>query len=261
MNAPGTVRVTLQDIFSSGVLVPRYYDTRWLDEFHTLLTAENLESISLGELKDQGVIRVSGGHGSPSNDNRTGRIPYVKVSDIRSLRVNVNPTNLVTRAVAESKWRGTNSGLEAWDLITPNRASSNIGEFAVLLPGEEQIVITKEVFVLRVIGGDESGWDPFYLLWALCLGAVRSQWQRVTLMQTNREDVGNRYREILLPKPRDPQWAREISQPFREYFMTLATARTKFLTELANSGHEFIASARTVGSVEFQEQNESDDGE
>jgi len=114
----------------------------------------------------------------------------VKVSDIRGLRINVNPTNLVTESVARRFWRSESSGLQAWDVITPNRASSNIGEFAILLPGEEQIVVTKEVFVLRVLKGEL--WDPFYLLWALSLRAVRDQWRRVALMQTNREDCGDR---------------------------------------------------------------------
>lgn len=163
--------------------------------------------------------------------------------------------------VAESFWRGTDSGLRAWDVITPNRASSNIGEFAVLLPGEERIVITKEVFVVRVIGGRDEGWSPFYLLWTLCLKAVRKQWQRVALMQTNREDVSNRYREILLPIPRDVAWAEAVSGPFRDYFTTLAAARTTFVTSLSESGYEYIASAHSVGSIAVEPVDDEDENE
>jgi type I restriction enzyme M protein len=144
-DAPGAVSKAVDEVFSSQILVPRYYDERWLYDFSALLERENVEAISLGELEDTGILKVRGGHGRPSNDNRSGDIPYIKVSDIRSLRINVNPTNLVTEAVASSFWRESESGLEAWDLITPNRASSNIGEFALLLPGEERIVMTKEV--------------------------------------------------------------------------------------------------------------------
>ena len=247
--APGTVRTKLEDVFSSKVLAPRYYDDRWAADFDALLARDNLLSISLGELAQKKIINVRGGHGSPSNDNRRGNIPYVKVSDIRSLRVNVNPTNLVTKAVAEAYWRKPYSGLQAWDLISPNRASSNIGEFAVLLPGEEQIVVTKEVFIIRVVGGTEEGWDAFYLLWALCLKEVRRQWQRVILMQTNREDVGDRWEEIRIPIPHSLEWARQVSSPFREYFISLANARTKFLSELTVSGYKYIASAHSTGSL------------
>jgi type I restriction enzyme M protein len=236
----------VDEVLRTGIIVPRYYDARWLADFEALSAARGWPAISLGDLADAGFIRVSGGHGSPSNDQRTGHIPYVKVSDIRSLRVNVNPTNLVSEAVARRFWGGATSGLQAWDLITPNRASSNIGEFAVLLPGEEQVVLTKEMFVLRIVGGEDSGWSPFYLLWALSLKAVRRQWQRVALMQTNREDVGKRWREILIPKPTDRAWAREVSSPFRKYFTTIATARTAFRQELEGSGLDFIASAFSI---------------
>lgn len=246
-DAPGAVRTSLGDIFNNQVLVPRYYDKRWQRELFELIGRQGLNSVSLGELEDNGVIRVRSGHGSPSNDNRSGHIPYIKVSDIRSLRINVNPTNLVTEAVAGNLWKDLGSGLEPWDLVTPNRASSNIGEFAILLPGDEHVVITKEVFVMRVVSGEDDGWDPFYLLWAFCLKAVRRQWQRIILMQTNREDVGNRYKEILIPQPRSAEWAREVSAPFIQHFRAIAEARTQFSSALEKSGFEYIASAHSAG--------------
>jgi len=147
---------------------------------------------------------------------------------------------LVTQSVAGRFWRGTSSGLNAWDLITPNRASANIGEFAILLPGEEEIVLTKEVFVLRVI--DPGDFDHFYLLWAFSLKAVRDQWRRIALMQTNREDCGSRYREVLLPKPKGRAWADKASEAFRVYFTTIATAKTAFVETVKRSKHEHIAS-------------------
>ncbi len=158
--------------------------------------------------------------------------------------MNVNPTNLVRKSIAERFWRGANSGLREWDLITPNRASSNIGEFAILLPGEEQVVLTKEMFVLRVTKNDL--WDPFYLLWALCLRAVRNQWHRIALMQTNREDCGNRYREIVLPIPDSAKRAKELSEPFRNYFTVLARSKARFLEDVASDEFEYIANVMSA---------------
>lgn len=244
-------------VYARGVLVPQYYDQRLYKEFSDLLTRESLEPISIGELVNQGIITVREGHGSPSSDLRSGIVPYVKVSDIRSLRVNVNPTNMVPFGLAKKFWRGVDSGLKAWDLITPNRASSNIGEFATILPGEEQIVVTKEVFIFR-IGENDEGWDPFYLLWALSLRAVRQQWRRVTLMQTNREDVANRYREISLPIPKSKEWAHEVSLPFRNYFNTIATAKHEFVEAVRSAPFEFVANIATEKAGEAFAVTESD---
>ena len=108
-----------------------------------------MKGVTIGQLLEESVLTVRVGHGSPPNDQRTGDIPYVKVSDLRALRININPTNLVSEQVARRYWRAENSGLAPWDLVTPSRASSNIGEFVILLPGEERILLTKEVLVLR----------------------------------------------------------------------------------------------------------------
>lgn len=240
----GAKKVPLIRAFENKVLVPTYYDDRYQQGIQKLLKEEGLGGITIGEMIDKGLIKVRGGHGSPSNDQRSGTIPYVKVSDIRALRININPTNLVTESVARRFWRSDQSSLESWDLITPNRASSNIGEFAVLLPGEERIVITKEVFILRVI--DNKLFDHFYLLWALSLKAVREQWRRIALMQTNREDCGSRFREIILPKPMNRDWADKISEQFRKYFTTIATAKNTFIEAVMNDKFEHVANVATI---------------
>lgn len=254
---PGIAKVPISTIERSRILVPRYYDARWSEPIIELCKTHGWKHTTLGALEDAGILYVRGGHGSPSNDKRTGHIPYIKVSDIRSLRVNTNPTNLVSAAVAQQYWHGDSSGLNGWDLLTPNRASSNIGEFAVLLPGEEEIVVTKEVFVLRILTGRDAGWSPFYLLWALTLKAVRNQWQRVALMQTNREDVGDRYREIIIPIPPSLKEAKRLSSSFHDYFTTIATAKKKFVDALGSSGFEFIASAHSSWNEPDDENDES----
>ena len=235
----GAIRVPLSDVVDAHVLVPTYYDARYTHPIAELISREGLEGVSLGRLIDDRLVTIRSGHGSPSNDQRAGDIPYVKVSDIRGLRININPTNMVTDEVACRFWRGTHSRLEGWDLITPNRASSNIGEFAILLPGEERIVITKEVFVLRVM--NPTLFDCFYLLWALSLKGVRDQWRRIALMQTNREDCGSRYREIILPRPKSRDWANEVSKDFRTYFTTIADARGKLVESLQKDTFEYVA--------------------
>jgi type I restriction enzyme M protein len=251
----GESRIGVTDALTKRVLVPAYYDPRHTAGIHGFLKERAVKGVTIGELLDSGRLTVRGGHGSPGNDQRTGHIPYIKVSDIRALRVNINPTNLVTENVARRYWGGSTSGLEAWDVISPNRASSNIGEFAMLLPGEEQVLITKEVFVFRCMD-HKSEWDPFYLLWALSLRVVREQWRRVALMQTNREDCGSRYREVILPCPPNKRWATEASKAFRDYFTSLAQAKADFLKAVASDSCEYIASVS--GMVAASEEEESD---
>lgn len=240
--------VPLDDVQETGIAVPIYYDRRTVSDYAAELQATwpQFTSISIGELIDSGQLSARGGHGSPSADVRTGTVPYIKVSDLRAGQVNINPTNRVSDVVATRFWRGENSGLRAFDLISPVRASKNIGDLVVLMPGQERVVLTKEVLVFRP--GPEAEFDPFYLLWALSLKVVREQWQRIIFMQTNREDIGPRYREIRIPLPPDRQAADEVSEPFRAYYEGTAVLRESFLDYLATDEHHhvFLSSVEAV---------------
>ena len=244
---PDTLNFVPNEKVSLSCAVPAYYDHRYEDHFkRSLLSDDSLAgftSATLKELLDAGKVTIRGGHGSPSQEQRIGEIPYIKVSDLRAGLVNINPTNRVPKAVAEAFWRGTSSGLRAFDLICPERTSKNIGDFCVLMPGQERVLITKEVIVLRP--GPNADFDTFYLLWAMTLKIVRDQWRRVIFMQTNREDVGKRYLEISIPVPPDRKRADEVSKPFKAYYETLAEARGSLQSYLAasNSHHFFVSGA------------------
>ena len=181
---------------------------------------------TLGELIDEGIITVRGGHGSPSADVRTGDIPYIKVVDLRAGRVNPNSTNMVPEAVAKKFWNGPCSGIKAWEIATPSRASKNIGEPCMIMPGQERMVLTKEILLFSV--SDKAPIDPFYLFWALRLRDVQSQWKRVIFMQTNREDLGDRYRLIEIPYTTDKKAAEAVSKGYKDYFQGIAALQQKF---------------------------------
>jgi hypothetical protein len=241
-----TLRYVYSDDVSMRCAVPTYYDRRYDDAFDEAMDSDkfnNFTSLTIGEMVGSGLLTVRNGHGSPTQSVRVGKVPYIKVSDLRAGLLNINPTNRVPLAVAEKFWRGKSSGLAAWDLICPERTSKNIGDFCMILPGQEQVVTTKEVIVLRP--GKIASFDPFYLMWALTLTVVRDQWRRVIFMQTNREDVGERYFAIRIPVPRDAKHAAKVSAPFREYYQNLAKARNDLRSYFAEEPHHhfFIGAA------------------
>lgn len=213
---------------SSFIAVPTYSgnkaDSVLEEKVKTKL--KGFTTCSLGELIDKGIISVRGGHGSPSADVRIGDIPYIKVVDLRAGRVNPNSTNMVPRVVAEKFWKGSESGILPWTIATPSRASKNIGEPCMVMPGQEQMVFTKEILLFTV--NKDAPIDQFYLFWAMRLKDVQSQWQRVIFMQTNREDLGDRYRLIEIPYTNIHEKAKEVSKPYREYFLGLEELTERF---------------------------------
>lgn len=234
--------VPLADV-SMRCAVPAYYDRRFSEHFAQAMKTEAFAGFStatVGQLVNKGLIEIRGGHGSPSQDQRIGEVPYIKVSDLRAGFVNINPTNRVPLSVAKKFWKGDDSGLRAYDLICPERTSKNIGDFCVLMPGQERIVTTKEMIVIRPT--DRADFDAFYVLWALTLKIVRDQWRRIIFMQTNREDVGKRYLEIEIPIAPSPERAFDVSKPFRDYYVSIGATRQQLGGYLAGAEHHFFVS-------------------
>lgn len=244
--------ISLSDPF---VGVPIYFDARPMRDLNELLKCDDMTGFStatLGELIDQKAIVARHGHGSPSADMRTGTVPYIKVSDLRAGQVNINPTNRVSDVVARRFWRGATSGLSPYDLLTPIRTSKNIGDFAVLMPGQEQLVLTREILVLHA--AEAAPFDNFYLLWAMSLKAVRRQWDRIVFMQTNREDVGLRYREIRVPVAPDQETADTYSQPMRTYYEGMHKLRSDYLAYLSSDDRHHIFMSATEAVEEAAEE-------
>jgi type I restriction enzyme M protein len=232
------------EIFDIKTAVPTYYDMRFDESFHERMNEpkfKDFQSMTLGELVEKEIIEIKNGHGSPSADQRVGDVPYIKVSDLRAGLVNINPTNRVPEQVAKKFWKKGKPDLQAFDILSPERTSKNIGDFCVLMPGQEKVLLTKEIIVMRP--GKNANFDSFYLIWAMSLKIVRDQWKRVVFMQTNREDVGKRYYEISIPVPKSSEAALSSSKAFRDYYITISEARTK-ISEYLNScqDHHFFVS-------------------
>ncbi len=67
-------------------------------------------------------------------------------------------------------------------------------------------------------------------------------------MQTNREDVGQRYKEILIPFPISKEWADKVSAAFKRYFESIAESKKEFADSTAKDDFTYIASVSAFDS-------------
>lgn len=211
-----------------GVLVPRFW---WRHDTETAMRSWTREHasklVTLGELADSGILQVFEGHGSPpGNARRTGSVPYVKVTDLKNWRINENPTNFISESMA-AKFRKRGPTLQQGDLVTPARASSNIGQFSMVMPWQTHVVFTREVLLLRV-GKNDEGINPYLLLALFSLKVVQEQYANLALMQTNREHLGDHWREVVVPLPETPEARENIAKPIQNYFDGLILARKSY---------------------------------
>lgn len=218
-------QVSQRMLRARGIMVPRFW---WRKDADQALRqwSEHLPSnvITLGELADQGAIQTFEGHGSPPGNARaTGDVPYVKVTDLKNWRINENPTNFVHRGVAD-RLRKNRVMLQFGDLLTPSRASSNIGQFSLLLPWQTNVLLTKEILIFRVTE-NAFGLTPFLLLALMSLRVVQDQYKTLVLMQTNREHLGDHWREVRVPIPISIEDRQRLGGSVQAYFDGIVTAR------------------------------------
>jgi type I restriction enzyme M protein len=220
-------RFPQEDAMSRGVLVASYWWRRpYLDAILRFAEENDCELISIGDLIDQGELLVMDGHGSPSSHFKgRGPVPYVKVVDIKNWRINENPEYFMPEDVAAKYRRGKT--LHPYDLVTPTRASKNIGLFAVVMPWQTQVILTREITIWRV-ASEATRIDPWLLMALMSLRVVHDQFKFLVLMQMNREDLGRRYRELLIPLPRDEDRRQAWAQPIRDYFEAVTKARASY---------------------------------
>ena len=74
-----------------------------------------------------------------------------------------------------------------------------------------QIVMTRELLTLRVSPDNEIGMTPYYLLALLSSSVVQAQTRPLTFYDTTLPNMGDRWRELLLPLHTDPDEAAKMS--------------------------------------------------
>ena len=220
-------RFSQEDAIEMGVLVASFW---WRDPVMESLRAfaseYDCDLVPVSELIRDGHIQVFGGHGSPSSHYKgKGDVPYVKVVDIKNWRVNENSSYFMPREIAEKYTK--KRPLMPYDLLTPTTASKNIGLFGVVMPWQTEVILTREIFIWRMQDNDERI-DRWLFLALVSLKVVHDQFKYLVLMQMNREDLGRRYRELVLPIPRALAAREKWAAPVRRYFEAQTAARASY---------------------------------
>ena len=215
------------DAITKGVLVSSFWWRKpYLDALDEFAHKHECDLVPVGELLEAGELTVGSGHGSPrTHYHGKGPVPYVKVVDIKNWRINENSKYFIPEAVAKRLRRGR--ALQSFDLVTPTRASKNIGLFGMVMPWQTNVVLTREIAVWRV-AKEAKQIDRWLLLGLMSLRIVNEQFKFLVLMQMNREDLGDRYQELLLPIPRKKAQREKLSKPIADYFAAMNLARQKY---------------------------------
>ncbi len=208
-----TFNVNIEDI-KNQIYVPRYY---WDNPSQTLKRPEGVEPLLVSRLLDERIIEVYQGHGSPQSVYKgQGEIPYIRVADIVNWELYRNPTSYVPRHVFELIRGKDGVVLRQEDIIFVRRGSYRIGTVAMASPYDKDILLTRELLVLRVMQeNNEYGIDPYYLLYLLSHSYTQEQIYQKVFIETTLPNIGNRWQELSLPWATAPNVRRTVSKRVR----------------------------------------------
>ncbi|MEA3449772.1 MAG: N-6 DNA methylase [Patescibacteria group bacterium] len=195
-----------------NVFVPRYYWQNKLREIEDLAKKENLELISIEKLIKEGVIKTFDGHGSPPAEYKgMGNIPYIRVKDIVNWEVYKDPTAKIPKEIYLKK-KGSNKKLQEKDIVFVRRGSYRIGSVAMISPYDTEVLLTREILVLRIINkNNKYGLTPEYLLYLLSHKLVSLQSKNKVLIETTLPNIADRWKELRLPISKDKKERERIS--------------------------------------------------
>ena len=129
-----------------------------------------------------------------------GEIPYIRVSDIVNWELYRNPITGVPRHIYE-KTKGRNGvNLQAQDVVFVRRGSYRIGTVAMASPHDKEVLLTRELVVMRVVRPDNKyGIDAYYLLYLLSHHTTQHQIAQKVFIDTTLPNIAERWQELLLP--------------------------------------------------------------
>lgn len=200
----------------NDVYVPRYYWNQRIEGLRQEAESQGLQFVQVKTLLDDGILSDYSGHGSPASMYKgKGTIPYVRVADIVNWAIYKNPTALVPENVYRTI-KGNGVDLQEEDVLFVRRGSYRIGSVAMVSPYDKDVLLTREIQVLRVLNPENKyDIDAYYLLYLLSHEITQKQLPDKVMIDTTLPNIGRRWEDLYLPVSKDPEVRKAISNNVR----------------------------------------------
>ncbi len=188
--------VELDRVFEN-VLSPRYYNPDVESALRRLRKTHEL--VKLGDLVSSGLLVVKTGDEIGKLNYSTGRIPFVRTSDISNWEIKVDPKHCVSDEVYSSYAK--KQDVREGDILMVRDGTYLIGTCAYITRYDTRILFQSHIYKLRVT--DHSKLSPFLLLALLSSVPVQRQIKAKQFTQDIIDSLGDRIYELIVPIPKD----------------------------------------------------------
>lgn len=213
------VFVEKREEIRNSIYVPRYYWDKKIKSIEEEAEKKGLKFISVNQLLEEKIIEKYRGHGSPPSEFKgRGDIFYIRAGDIVDWDIYKNPLSAIPYEVYLSS-KGKGIDLKSKDIIFVKEGSYRVGDVAILSELDTNILLNHHSIVFRVIKEDNKyGIDAFYLLYLFTHDLTKKQLYNKVLIDTTLPNIGDRWKELMLPLIINENNREKIKNQLREAF-------------------------------------------
>lgn len=186
------------------IYLPKYYNPEIKNQISSLMNGYDL--VTIGALKDKGLISISTGNEVGKLAYGTGNIPFIRTSDIANWDIKIDPK----QGISEDIYEGLKEkqDIKPYDILMVRDGTYLIGTCAMLLPDDVKIVYQSHIYKIR--SNDFDKLDPYLLLGLLSSPIVKRQIRSKQFTQDIIDTLGGRINELILPIPKDKKQQENI---------------------------------------------------
>ena len=182
-----------------GIYIPKYYGPTIGADLEALRSTHDF--FTIGQLAEQGSIRVSTGHEVGKAAYGTGNIPFVRTSDIANWEIKAAPKQGVSREVYDQYQARQN--VQIGDILFVRDGTYLIGRNCFITDVDRDIVLQSHVLKIQV--QESSTLAPELLFLALNSPVVQAQIRSKQFTADIIDTLGSRFYELVIPVPKSPQ--------------------------------------------------------
>lgn len=199
-----TYRISNRDIVNQ-IYIPKYYDPIIKNELKNLSSSHDL--YLFGDLIESKDITVSTGDEIGKMAYGTGNIPFVRTSDITNWEIKTIPKQGVSEEIflqyAEKE------DVISGDILLVKDGTYLIGTNCIITEMDIPMLYQSHILKIRVNKKDTI--NQYLLFLALNSEIVQRQIRNIQFTADIIDTIGNRYKELLLPIPKDENTRIDLS--------------------------------------------------
>lgn len=211
--------LTKESAIVDNIYLPKYYNPEIRKRIDALKKTHHL--FTFGQLLKDGVLEVSTGHEVGKLAYGTGRIPFVRTSEIANWEIKLDPKHGLSEDIYESlRYK---QDVQENDILMVRDGTYLVGSCALVTSKDTKIVYQSHIYKIRSNNHEEI--HPNLLLAILTSPIVKEQIASKRFTQDIIDTLGDRIKELVLPIPRKEAEKKFIIESVDKVFRHKKAAR------------------------------------